>query len=138
MVKKGQTEEGQRIGDFLPQDEDTADDLALVGQLISADGKIKADLDVPKEFEVEIMAEQMVDHLVLYKQSKQNWRAARNLGERSRAQQLYSQMNMSQLAIAIIQNDYPKAKQFANEIMELRARRARKNRQTELTIEDDS
>ncbi len=120
------------IADLLPQDEETAEDEQLYSQLVGQDGKLKVDLSMPEDFMVDIMASQMVEHMVSYEQSKQTWISSRNQGNHARAKQFFEQMQFNQLTVAIIQARYPEAKKLADEIMNVRAKQAQQNRRNTL------
>lgn len=116
------------IADLLPQDEETKEDEELYSQLVGEDGKLKVDLSMPDDFLLDIMASQMVEHVISYEQSKQTWRSSRNQGNHARAKQFFEQMQFNQLTIAIIQAGYPGAKKLADELMSVRAKQAQTQR----------
>ena len=120
------------IASLLPPDEDAAEDEKLYAQLLGKDGKLKVDMAVPDEFMVDIMASQMVEHIVSYEQSRQVWRSLRNQGNNTKAAQSFEQMQFNQLTIAIIQAQHPGAKKLADEMMEVRAKQAQASRKTTL------
>lgn len=126
MSKEG---EPKTIRDLLPGGEDEKEDLELLAQLAGEDGKLKVDLSMPENFQIDIMASQMVEHLVSYEQTRQAWKSARGSGQHKRAEDLFAQMNFNQLTIAIIQAKYPKAKGLADEMMKVRAKQAELQRQ---------
>ncbi len=112
------------ISDLLPKDEEGKEDEQLYAQLVGEDGKLKVDLSMPENFLIDIMASQMVEHMVGYEQSKQAWTSSRNQGNNAKAKQFFEQMQFNQLTIAVIQARHPKAKALANEIMKARAKQA--------------
>ena len=116
------------IADLLPQDEETVEDEELYAQLADEDGKLKVDLSMPEDFLVDIMASQMVEHMVSYEQSRQAWRSSRNQGNNAKAKQFFEQMQFNQLTVAMIQAQYPKAKKLADELMSVRAKQAQGQR----------
>ena len=121
------------IADLLRKDEDTVEDEELYSQLVREDGKLKVDLSMPEDFLVDISANQMVEHMVSYEQSKQTWRSLRNQGNHAKAKQNFEQMQFNQLTIAIIQAKHPGAKKLADELMEVRAKQAKAQRSNVLT-----
>jgi len=125
--------EKRNIADLLPQDEETAEDEKLYSQLVGEDGKLKVDLSMPDDFLIDIMAGQMIEHMVSYEQSKQTWMSARNQGNHARAKQFFEQMQFNQLTIAIIQARHPKAKSLADELMKVRVKQAQAQRKNILS-----
>ena len=111
---------------LLKQQEEEPDEL--IGKLIGEDGKIKVDTTLPKELEIEVMANMLVDHLISFRQTKEAWRSARNSSDHARSQQLFQQMQYNQLTAAIIQAEYPEAKAIAEEIAISRAYQAKRER----------
>jgi len=122
----------KKIVNLLPKDEEVAEDEQLYSDLVDGEGKLKVDLSMPEEFVLDVMAGQMVEHLVSYQQSMQAWKSARNQDNHARAKQFFEQMQFNQLTIAIIQAKYPKAKQLADELMEVRAKQAQNARKNAL------
>jgi len=120
------------IADLLPQDEESIEDKELYAQLVGEDGKLKVDLSMPEEFVVDIMASQMVEHMVSYEQSRQAWMSSRNQGNHAKAKQFFEQMQFNQLTVAIIQAKHPKAKALADDMMTLRAKQAQQTRRNVL------
>jgi hypothetical protein len=108
------------IMELLPQEEEAEDAKALLAKLVDADGKLKADTSLPAEYQIEVMAELLLDHLTSYHQTRQAWRAAKNSGDHSKSQQLFQQMNYNQLTIAIIQAEFPVAKALSDSIAKAR------------------
>ena len=121
------------IAELLPQDEESVEDEELYAKLVGEDGKLKVDLSMPHDFLADIMASQMVEHMVSYEQSRQAWRSSRNQGNHAKAKQLFEQMQFNQLTIAIIQAQYPEAKVLADELMEVRAKQVRTQRKNALS-----
>ena len=124
------------IADLFPSDDDEEGESTLLAKLIGEDGKLKVDTETPPKFEIDIMASMMVDQLVSFKQTQKSWRSARNLGDNAHAKQLFEQWRFNQLTIALIQADFPKAKELANQMMNLRADNAEKQRESALTQEE--
>jgi len=124
--------EEKKIAELLPQDEDSIEDEELYSQLVGEDGKLKVDLSIPEDFLIDIMASQMVEHIVSYEQTKQVWRSSRNQGNHAKAKQFFEQMQFNQLTIAIIQAKHPKAKKMADELMDVRAKQAQAQRKNML------
>tara|TARA_Y100000310_G_scaffold343143_1_gene449422 strand:+ start:84 stop:521 length:438 start_codon:yes stop_codon:yes gene_type:complete len=123
----------ESIADLLPPvDEDIAADKALLAKLIGRDGKLKVDLSLPKQYELEAAAEQLVNCLTGYQQASVGWRSARNSGDNAKAQKIFTEMNYQQLTAAIIQAEHPGVKKIADDIAVFRVadvKRARKARQ---------
>ena len=92
----------------------------------------RVDLSLPQEYELEAMANEMLSHLAAYATASAAGRAARHLGDHRRAEELGRQAAFNRAAVAVMQYRYPKAKAMADEIADLQARRARKNRQAAL------
>ena len=113
-----------KISDLLSSNEDNIEDEELFKLLVGEDGKLKVDMGMPDGFMVDIMASQMVEHMVSYEQSRQIWRSLRNQGNHAKAAQAFEQMQHNQLTIAIIQAKHPQAKAIANQLMEVRAKQA--------------
>jgi len=142
MAKKNRksTEEGKEpsvLDKFLNDPEDTDDANQLASLLDPETGEIKGDFSMPKEFEVEIMAQQMVDHLTTYKQLKKAYIAAKNQGDHKRRGELFQQMRFSQVTVAMIQFEFPAAKEIADEIMQVRVAEVRRNRESALPDDED-
>lgn len=143
MVDKKSAQEAQvsrkpqRLLDLLPQDEMAADEQELLAKLTGADGKLKVDLSMPGDYEVEVQAAQLAEHLTAYAQNRQAWRSARSSGDQARAQQLFAASNYNQLCAAIIQSEFPKARAAADEIMAVRAIAAKEQRKKALQHKDE-
>jgi hypothetical protein len=115
-------EQKAKLADFLPKEDDAADEAELIAKLIGPDSKLIVDTSLPKDFEIEIMAQLLVDHLVSFKQTKAAWRAARNGADHQRATQLWQQLQYNQLTAALIQAEYPEAKAIAQQLAKGRAK----------------
>ncbi len=124
--------------DKFLKDSEESGDAALLPQLLDAKGDITADYSMPEEFETEVMAGQMVDHLIAFKQSKQNWIAAKQVGDHAKRKQLFEQMRFNQVTVAIIQYEFPDAKNIADEIMRYRVKDVQGKRQKFLQQADDA
>ena len=118
----------KKIADLLPKDEDELDDAELLAKLTDKDGKLKVDTSLPVDFELEIMAQQVLENTTAYATTRQQWRSARNSGDNSKAQQLFKQMNYHQLTVAVLLAEFPKAKKIADEIGRARVKQAQQNR----------
>ncbi len=94
------------------------------------------DMTLPKEYEAELMASEMLAHLQNYKQAKAAYQAARNLGQHDRAEQLSKQVTFSRLAVALIQSQYPEAKAIADQLALANVKRAETTRKAMLKGED--
>ncbi|MDD4984184.1 MAG: hypothetical protein PHQ43_00145 [Dehalococcoidales bacterium] len=134
--EKGQTpatpeakKEPQSLKDLIPKEESTQDDAELFAKLRNAGADdINVDMSMPDEYETEIMAALMVDHMTGYTQTKAAWRSARNTQDHKRAADLFQQMQFNRLTVAIIQAEYPGAKPIADTIMKTRTVQTAKNR----------
>jgi len=115
--EKAVAEKVKKFSDLLPKSEDESDDEALIAKLIGADGKLKVDLSLPKAYHEEIMAEQLVDALTNYEQTRQAYRGARNSGDNEKSGQLFKSMNYFRLLAAIIEAEHPTVKRIADGIM---------------------
>lgn len=122
-------EKKRTFTDLLLKAEESQDNDELLAKVMDKDGNLKVDLGLPTDFEAEIMAGQMVEHLIAYAQNHEAWRSARNQADNARARQLFEQMNYNRLTVSIIQAQYPGAKVIADEIMSIRAKLAKANRQ---------
>jgi len=130
------TETKKTLVDFLPKGEDQEDDEALLATLIGEDGKLKVDDSLPPEYELELMAGQMLEHIAAYKQARQNMRSARNAGNHSQAESFLKQMNFNRTTAAIIQSEFPKAKAIADEIARIRVKQMQTQRLQALANEE--
>ena len=126
----------QSVDDLLPQDEDDQDDSEILAALTSDDGKLKVDLDLPFEYQEEVMASQLLEQLTSYQQARQTWRAARNQSDRKRQQDAFGAMKNFQLTAALIQHDFPQAKRIADEIATFRAKSLKDAREAALEPDD--
>ena len=124
------------LRDALGSDGDTQDDALLLATLLDDKGELKVDLSLPQEYELEVMADQLLAHLGSYRQNWQAWRAARNTGDHANAKRLFDQMQFNKLTSAIIQASYPRAKALADELGQIRAKTARDNRKRALENEE--
>lgn len=101
------------------------------GEMLAIDPAILegADLSLPGDYEVDLMAGELLGHLTNFKTSKAAWQAARNSGDHQKAEQMYRLMSYSRLAAAIIQHDHPAAKAITDELAKLKVTQAVQNRQ---------
>lgn len=143
MVDRKSAQEAQEhrkpttLKELLPQDEMAADEQALLAKLTGADGKLKVDLSMPDDYEVEVQAAQLAEHLTAYSQNRQAWRSARSSGDQGKAQQLFAASNYNQLCAAIIQSEFPAARKVAEEIMAVRAKATKEQRRKALAHKDE-
>ena len=97
-----------------------------------------ANLELPMQFMVESMAEELLGFLSLYHRRRLAWKAARDSGsDRQRVDGLYHEFAYARLAAAVIQNDYPEAKAIANEIAAVRTQQAKEARKAVLAEAGD-
>ncbi len=113
------------LQEALSKEEETTEDTELLAELLDAEGKLKVDTSLPEDYELEIMAEQLLAHLASYHQNKETYRAARNSGDQGRKTQIWNQMQFNQLTAALIQRAYPKAKARADELAMFRLTEAK-------------
>ena len=127
----------QSLIEAIGKEDGTAeDDALLVAELLDEKGQIIVDLSLPEEYELDIMAQQLLAHLTSYKQNYQAWRAARNTEDHAQAQKLFNQMRYNQLTAAIIQRSYPKAKVLTDEIALVQIKNVKANRKAQLDKEE--
>ncbi len=138
LVKTEEAKKITSLKDALSgQDTTEQDDAALVAALLDDKGNLKVDTSLPAEYELEVMAKQLLDHLAAYAQNKQAWRAARNSNDHARAKSLFDQMQFNQLTAAIIQHSYPRAKALADELGKLLAKQTQANRTAQIGAETE-
>lgn len=145
LVKEGEKVETEvkevkpkSLKDLLSKpDETEQDDIALAAALLDENGKLKVDISLPQEYELDIMAKMLLDHLGAYHQAHQAWRAARNGQDKVRTTQLFEQWNFNQAAAAIIQHEFPKAKALADEMGGLLAKAAQASRKAQAQKDKD-
>ena len=122
------------LKDALSREEETAEDTALLAELLDADGKLRVDTSLPEEYELEVIAQQLLAHLTSYHQNREAYRAARNT-DQGRRTQIWNQMQFNQLTAALIQKAYPKAKALADQLATIQAKQAAVNRERMLEAE---
>lgn len=86
------------------------------------------DLNLPGDYETDIMAEELLAHLTTYHRVKAALKSARSTGDNKRAEELYKNMSFSRMAAAVIQRDCPSAKAVADEMAACRALNATNQR----------
>ena len=74
------------------------------------------DLTLPRRYEEEVMAAELLEYLGQTAKAKVAWRAARNSGSQAKAQELYRNLALTRLAAALIQGEFPGARALAEEI----------------------
>ncbi len=135
MSEKEKTKEKtklEQMQEALGKDGTAEEDAALAAELLDEEGNIKVDLSLPAEFELDIMAGQLLQHLTSYKQLYHARRAARGSGDHVQAEKLGKQMQYNQLTAAVIQRAYPKAKKLADTLAIIQAKQTSANRQKQL------
>ena len=95
------------------------------------------DLSLSQEFELEILADELLGVLGTYKRASYGRKSARNLGDTQRAQQMAQLERYSRLTAAMMMADYPGLKNIADEIATARAREAQRRRAQLLEDEDE-
>lgn len=110
----------------LGEGDEETDEIAA--KLLDDKGKIKLDDALPPEYELDLMATLLLDHISSYRQNRQAWRAARTSGDHRRSKELFEAMNFNRLTAAIIQYDFPKAKALADTIAEAKVKQVQENR----------
>ena len=88
----------------------------------------KADLSLPHEFELEILADELLGTLSTYKRATFGRRAARNLGDNQRAQQMSQLERYARLTSALMLSETPGLKAVANEVASFRVLKAQRER----------
>lgn len=131
------SEEAKKVKSFqeaLSREDETAEDSALLAELLDADGKLVVDLSLPGDYELDVMAQQLLLHLTSYYQSREAYRAARHT-DQGRKTQIWQQMQFNQLSAALIQKAYPKAKGLADQLAKIQAKQAAATRDRLLEAE---
>ncbi len=131
-VKTEEAKKFKSLQEALSKEEETTEDTELLAELLDAEGKLKVDTSLPEDYELEIMAQQLLAHLTSYYQNKETYRAARNSGDQGRKTQIWNQMQFNQLTAALIQRAYPKAKALADQFAKIQAKQAATNRERAL------
>jgi len=131
-VETKEKQELKGMIEALNREEETAEDALLLAELLDEKGNLKVDLSLPDDYELEVMAQQLLAHITSYAQNKKAYLAAKNSGDQARRTQLWQQLQYNQLTAAIIQKSYPKAKRVADELARLQARQAQQNRARQL------
>ena len=111
--------------------EDEADDKLLL-ELLDKDGVVKADMTLPDSWALDVMAQQLLQHISQYRKAELQRQAARASDNHKLAKELWENMNYHRLTAAIIQRAYPKAKAMADEIGHLQAKSAADTRKKQL------
>lgn len=93
----------QMVASFLEGKdlENELGDVELTPEDIAA-----ADFSLPIEFQVEAMASELLDLNNLYQRSMVAWQAAKNSGDRQKAEAMYRQVAYARLGSALIQTKY--------------------------------
>lgn len=138
-------EKAKKLEDLLKRvakEPGAEDDMAVIAELIDDNGNPIADMSMPREYEIEVMAIMMLDHLVSYKQSDRARIGARAAGNGTKAGECWQQMRYNQMTIALIQRDYPETKPIAAQLAKDRAKTIQQQRkaseQQQRKSEDES
>ncbi len=116
---KGLMTDGEEIDTLLPE-------------LLDEKGEPKADTSLPEKYQLEIIANLLLQNLSAYHQNYQNWLSAKATGNQAAREQAFKQYRMNQITIAIIQHNYPGARAIANEVATLQGEQIADNRARQL------
>jgi hypothetical protein len=96
--------------------------------LVFAEALETVDLDLPHDYEIEILAADLLDNISAYRKSEIARRAARQQGDHPTAEKLSKQAATCRSAAALIQHEYPDTKALYKELANIRVLQFRKNR----------
>jgi len=94
------------------------------------------DLSLPHEFELEILADELLGVLSTFKRATFGRRSARNIGDHQRATQMGQLERYSRLTAALMISEHKGLKAVADEMAEFRAQRAQRERAQALESEE--
>jgi hypothetical protein len=121
--------------DALGTEEEVGDEADKIAELIDSDGNLIVDLELPEEYQLEIMASELLNQLTLFHTFDAQWRSARGQGDSGQASKLFTQRNHHRLTAAIIQRDYPGAKALSDELAKTKSKVAKRQRKNVLSEE---
>lgn len=104
------------------------DTVENVEEFLPPEALDNVNLDIPNEYELEIMASNMAQYLTEHKSTMVGLRAARHNGDNERTSQLAKAEAFYRNAIAYIQYKYPDAKVVSDAIMKTQAKSMVANR----------
>ncbi len=117
------------LRDLVQTSPEEAEDNELLALLTGEDGKLDVNLDMPGDYQTDIMAAQLVGHITGYHQQFQLSRAARSSGDNANAEKGWKQAQFHRIGAAIIQRTFPGTKDVADKIMAIQAEDAKVNRE---------
>lgn len=97
----------------------------------------KADLSLPEGFTLEILADELLGVLSTFKRASFGRRAARNLGDNQRAEQMSKLERYSRLTAALMLSEIKGLRVVANDEAQFRALKAQKARAEALSEEEE-
>ena len=107
---------------------DRGDDLGDVSPAVLE----KVDVRLPKDFQLEVMADELLAHLSNFHKATAAWKSARNQGDHAKAEQMFRLRSYCKLAAAIIQDEYEGVRAVAEQLAAFRVKRARAEREAAL------
>lgn len=116
---------------LLVHDQEFPEDKEIPQEALEA-----IDTSVPEEYLREVMATQLMEHLSSYHASVEARRAARQVGDSARSEQLGRQVAFYRSAIGLIQHQYEGIRTLADEIMQANAKQIRQRRRALLADEE--
>jgi hypothetical protein len=134
-VEDKEEEKKPAIIEALGTEESVGDDADKIAELIDKEGNLIVDLELPEEYQLEIMASELLNQLTLFHTFDAQWRSARGQGDSGQATKLFTQRNHHRLTAAIIQRDYPGAKPLADELAKTKTKVAKRQRKNVLSEE---
>lgn len=96
----------------------------------------KLDDSLPKEYEDEILASELLDNLSVYHRSEKARKAARHQGDHKKAEELGKQAAICRTAAALIQYEHPGTIPIYKELARAKAIQSRKSREGLLEDEE--
>lgn len=101
---------------------------AEAADVIPADIVRKADLSLPGEYRLDILAQELLSILTGYHKAEVAYRAAKNSGDRAETERLVRMTIRLRLTAALIMAENPGVKALADEFATLQAAAAKRNR----------
>jgi len=121
----------ERLKKFMRQPDDgLTDDQVL--DLLDENGNVKERMELPSEYLLEVYAGEVVGQTSEYERAKEAYRAARHVGNNSKAADIFAVMRYSQLVTALILRAHPEVRKIATEMARMRARETQRLRTVEL------
>lgn len=125
----------QTLADLLAEAEGEASDIMPEAQARKLLEEV--DLTLPLEYQLEILADELVGTLGTYQRAQFGRRAARNLGDDPRATQMLKLERYSRLVAALIISEHPGVKAVADDMAQARATISKRQRRQTLGEDDD-